>query len=576
MRANALAACVVMALLVVAVGYGVSCAGGVRPTGRGEWETVRIMPCGDSITYDNHVDDTRPAGLRIGYRQPLWHMLKDAGFAVEFVGSVVAGQDAIPAFDPHSEGHPGWRDDEIADNIYGWLTATPADIVLLHIGTNGLDTSATDVADILDEIDRYEADGGVEVTVLLARIIRGNHVCPNSSITTSFNDNVEAMALARISGGDSIVLVDLECGVGMDYREMPDGDMYDSLHPTDNGYWKMAGGWFAHLKDILTPEDAPAGLMHYWKLEDAGGPPYVNAMDGSDATCSGCPTYTYNGLAWGCLEFDGEDDEVQVPDDGSFDWGVDASFTIEFWMRKDTACDGGTVNDNEVIVGRDDPGTDLHWWVGVDCGQSPGGVACFQLLDTGHGGEGINGTTVLTDGEWHHVVAVRNALVDSTFLYVDGIREASAGYDYANGFGGVTPLDIGFLTLSEHYRYEGLIDEIALYERALSESEIFAHHVAGLEGKGYAQSSDGSLCFTSNPITEARVGQMYAYDAEVGGAVACFSLGAHPAAMQIESASGLVTWLPEVFDLGLHPVEVILVDTAVEATSWSRVKALFL
>ncbi|MCD4689948.1 hypothetical protein K8S17_00640, partial [bacterium] len=378
------------------------------------------------------------------------------------------------------------------------------------------------------------------------------------STTTTFNDNVEAMALARISGGDSIVLVDLECGAGMDYREVPDGDMYDYLHPTDNGYWKMAGGWFAHLKDMLSPIDAPHGMTHYWKLEDAGGPPYVNAMGAGDATCSGCPTYTFDGRAWGCLEFDGEDDEVQVPDDGSFDWGVDDSFTIEFWMKKDTACNGGSVSDNEVIVGRDDPGTQLHWWVGVNCGQTPGGVACFNLQDTGHGGQSISGSTVLTDGEWHHVVAVRDASADSTLLYIDGTREASAGYDYTGGFDGATSLDIGFLTLDERFRYEGLVDEIALYDRALSESEIFAHHIGGLDGKGYAQSSDGSPCFTSDPVTEVRVGEVYAYDAEAGGAPApSFSLGAHPAAMQIESVSGLVTWLPGASNVGSHFIDVI-------------------
>ncbi|MCD4690710.1 hypothetical protein K8S17_04540, partial [bacterium] len=246
MRANALTVCMATVLLLVSATHETSCAVGVghaQVGGGGERQTIRIMPCGDSITYDNHVGDTRPAGLRIGYRQPLWHMLKDAGFDIDFVGSVVAGQDASPAFDPHGEGHPGWRDDEIADNIYDWLVATPADIILLHIGTNGLDTSAADVEDILDEVDRYETDNAATVTVLLARIINGvDYICPNSSTTTTFNDNVEAMALTPISACDSIVLVNLECGAGMAYREFPDGAMYDYLHPTDNGYSKMSGG----------------------------------------------------------------------------------------------------------------------------------------------------------------------------------------------------------------------------------------------------------------------------------------------------------------------------------------------
>ena len=213
-------------------------------------DPVLIMPCGDSITYDNFSGDTRPAGLRTGYRQPLWLLLQNAGYNVDFVGSAVAGDLAVPAFDPDNEGHPGWTDAMIAENIYGWLTANPADIVLLHIGTN-----AADVQGILDEIDRYEGDTGSTVTVLLARII--NRVA-YSADTTLFNDNVEAMANARIAAGDDIVMVDMEDGAGLDYAldtSLPydDGDMYDDLHPNDRGYGKMAAKWYQHLVQILPP-----------------------------------------------------------------------------------------------------------------------------------------------------------------------------------------------------------------------------------------------------------------------------------------------------------------------------------
>jgi len=101
---------------------------------------VRIMPCGDSITYDNHSGDTRPDSLRTGYRQPLWLLLEGAGYDVDFVGKVRAGYGAVPHFDSDSEGHPGWQDHQVADSIYVWLEQNPADIILLHIGTNGLNT----------------------------------------------------------------------------------------------------------------------------------------------------------------------------------------------------------------------------------------------------------------------------------------------------------------------------------------------------------------------------------------------------------------------------------------------------
>ena len=235
---------------------------------------ITIMPLGDSITYDNHSGDTRPAGLRTGYRQQLWLDLQAAGYDVDFVGSLMAGQDAFPTFDPDNEGHPGWTDSMVAENIYSWLMATPADIVLLHIGTNALDTNAADVQDILDEVDRYEGDTDTHVKVLLARIInRSGHICPKTSTTTMFNDNVELMALRRSDPGqlgytgglygqpDDIIIVDMECGAELDYAidtSPPyDHDMYDNLHPNDKGYAKMADKWFTDgLLNVLPQADA--------------------------------------------------------------------------------------------------------------------------------------------------------------------------------------------------------------------------------------------------------------------------------------------------------------------------------
>ena len=139
-------------------------------------------------------------------------------------------------------------------NIYGWLTANPADIVLLHIGTNALDTSPDDVENILDEIDRYESStAGNAVTVLLARII--NRVA-YSVDTTTFNDNVETMASTAHESRTPLAMISSSSiwktgpGSTMRWTQSPpydDDDMYDNLHPNDRGYGKMADKWYEHL-----------------------------------------------------------------------------------------------------------------------------------------------------------------------------------------------------------------------------------------------------------------------------------------------------------------------------------------
>lgn len=93
--------------------------------------------------------------------------LANAGYPTDFIGSLDMGY--VQFSDSQHEGHGGWRDEEIAygsvgvsnSGIYNWLAQNPADIVLLHIGTNSLDPNGqADVAAILDEIDRWERSAG--------------------------------------------------------------------------------------------------------------------------------------------------------------------------------------------------------------------------------------------------------------------------------------------------------------------------------------------------------------------------------------------------------------------------------
>jgi lysophospholipase L1-like esterase len=207
-------------------------------------DVIKIMPLGDSITVGH--GEIQEDAYMSGYRKPLYLALTDLGYHIDFVGSLRYGWLAQPAFDVDNEGHGGYSDDQAASNVYKWVQANPPDFILLHIGTNELDTSPDAVQTILNEIDRYERDYSHPITVLLALIINR---APYSAETTQFNNNVKAMAQARIASGDKIVIVDMESA--LNYST----DMWDTLHPNEQGYAKMANVWFNALKQILPNSD---------------------------------------------------------------------------------------------------------------------------------------------------------------------------------------------------------------------------------------------------------------------------------------------------------------------------------
>lgn len=244
--------------------------------------SIKIMPLGDSITRGTGSTDLS------GYRKDLFDLLMGDGYAVDFVGSLANGPTT---FDNRHEGHSGWHADgvpleSIRPAVNGFLTNNPTDIVLLHIGTNDIDSGQApsavgdEIDGILDEIDAYEQSSGRDVWVILARIINRATGCAFRTQTTSLNSLLGTMVSARQNAGDKVSIVDMATtnGAGLDYDLFPNGDMDDCLHPYNTGYDKMADEWYNGLLDILPRANAGPN-------QDANPGVTVN-LDGTGSTDS--------------------------------------------------------------------------------------------------------------------------------------------------------------------------------------------------------------------------------------------------------------------------------------------------
>jgi len=103
-----------------------------------------------------------------------------------------------------------------------------------------------------------------------------------------------------------------------------------------------------------------------------------------------------------------------------------------------------------------------------------GYAKCYQRV--GNSFISVTGTALINDGLWHHVVMVNDG--SSLRMYVDGSQQAVTTYAYANYPGGIATgvyLEAGTTDANYGDTFAGSLDELALYDVALSASQVATH-----------------------------------------------------------------------------------------------------
>ena len=216
------------------------------------------------------------------------------------------------------------------------------------------------------------------------------------------------------------------------------------------------------LSEHLFEEIYPTQLIAYWKLDETEGAIAYDIVGDKNALLFGNPVWrSAEGKKNGTLELDGIDDYISTnfvlnPEDSAF-----SAFA---WMK------GG--EPGQVIISQADGISGIgETWLGID---SLGGNLMTGLVPPPLGRfitQPLGSQAVVTDGLWHHVGFVWDGLYRS--LYVDGIEVSKdintlAPLKSSNGglyIGTSKTLDAGTF-------FSGLIDDIRIYNRALSAAEI--------------------------------------------------------------------------------------------------------
>ena len=204
------------------------------------------------------------------------------------------------------------------------------------------------------------------------------------------------------------------------------------------------------------------GLISHWKFDEGSGTTAYDSAGNNDGTVYGAQWTT--GQIDGALSFDGVDDYVDLGDIDEFEFGED-DFSISVWIYPRNHSGSGH------IITKYYWGNEQRQWY---LAHSASDAILFYTNPTGASSD-------------HEVLESVSTVARNTWTFVTTVRKGSTKYIYINGKLDTTGTTAGILagqsakvyigavdSPSEglHHFFNGEIDDVRIYDKALSAEEI--------------------------------------------------------------------------------------------------------
>ena len=237
---------------------------------------------------------------------------------------------------------------------------------------------------------------------------------------------------------------------------------------------------------VLSKPTNNLGLVGYWSFDDGTS---TKATDFSGSGNAGTLTNFANPQTatsgWGNgklgkgLNFDGVDDYVAVPYSSSLD---PTDLTVSLWIKSTstfTSANGPTFASLWNTSNR------KGWIFWAQSGDVRfGGGASVTTVWTG-------GVSAINDGRWHHMLVTRSG--NTAIIYMDNIvRQTTTNAGNAPSGTGPNIIDIGGWGGVDSNGWAGTVDDVRIYNRALSATEVTSLYNSGAERVNASQNSTKS------------------------------------------------------------------------------------
>ena len=207
-------------------------------------------------------------------------------------------------------------------------------------------------------------------------------------------------------------------------------------------------------------------LISYWTFDEGSGTTARDSWGTNNGTVNGA-TWTSSGVIRGALSFDGSNQYVSLPAvSGSLNININP-VTLEAWIKPNSVA-----GSSKEIVGR---GTAASNGYGINLNGNKINLGL-------HGGGNFNSAAVLTTGNWYHIVGVIKGA--NSKIYINGVADINTGT--INVVNSALNGSIGASSVGVTYFFNGIIDEVRIYNAALTAQEIQQRYAESASRHGLA------------------------------------------------------------------------------------------
>lgn len=266
----------------------------------------------------------------------------------------------------------------------------------------------------------------------------------------------------------------------------------------------------AQFKVIVGSSSSPTqtGLVGYWAFDEASGNIVHDSSGNSNDGAIHDATWT-DGMSGNALHFNGVDSWVEIPNSPSLS-GL-SQITLEAWIKGESIpsrptgiiskCDGSAPPTNaEYFLGLNDDGRVFF--------ETDNGVAIFSSQSD---------RLITQTGVWYHVAATWSG--NSYSMFVNGQQVYSGTCSPQTTLSNTLPVQIGRHGSWSWVYFDGLIDEVKIYNYARTSNEIANDYTLGsrtfdpvadtfsFRNTGYGDFVDNQLglCLVEHPLTFSQV-----------------------------------------------------------------------